>query len=137
MSEPPRQVPPGVTLPELIRRERVRLGWSQRVLAKQLRVSHGAVAQWETGDTKPKLVNVLEMFSLFGIAADQLTAPGSPYFGQIVDDAEELALLNFWRRLRSEDRRVVLRLLSGTGLGFDPPHDVPPKPSRKRRDVAN
>lgn len=122
-------------LSELIVEERNKRGWSQRELARHLRVSPSAVAQWEGEDTKPKLKHALEMFRIFEIALDELTKPGSPYFGQIVDDAEELALLSLWRRLEANDRGVVLRLLRGAGLDPAVPNDAAARRSGKKGDV--
>ena len=88
-----------------------------RDLGRFLDVSHGAVAQWESGATKPTIVNLLDMFMLFGISASELKSAGSPFAGQLVDDAEELALLGVWRRLEPQDRAIMLRLLTGRGFG--------------------
>ena len=44
---------------------------------------HGAVAQWESGATKPTIVNLLDMFMLFGISASELKSTGSPFAGQL------------------------------------------------------
>ena len=121
-------------LPELIRHERRAKGWSMRDLARFLDVSHGAVAQWESGATKPTIVNLLDMFMLFGISASELKSAGSPFAGQLVDDAQELALLGVWRRLEPQDRAIMLRLLTGRGFGAVLPKNVAPEKSRKKNN---
>src|SRR4051812_38311117 len=100
---------------ELIRVERNKRGWSQRALAKALGISGGAVAQWELGTSRPTLARVIDICSVFGISATSFLAPGSPYAGQIVEDADELALLTLWRRLAADERRFMLKLLRRSG----------------------
>lgn len=120
-------------LKQLIKSERARLGLTQRALAKALGVSPGAVAQWELGDAKPTLARVMDMCTVFGIAPSSFVGPGGPYAGQLVEDADELSLLMLWRRLKADDRSVVLRLLRGAGLHPDP--DMP-QDTRKPQHIG-
>lgn len=133
--------PAGMRIGDLIRTERARLRWTQRALAKQLGVSPGAVAQWETGDTRPTLANAINFCALAAIDASVLFGPGGDYAGQLVEDPDELALITAWRTLPAEDRAGVLRLIRNAGAGSAMPvgaQIVPlesvrrnPKPSRK------
>ena len=115
---------------DLIRSERNKKGWSQRALAKALGISGGAVAQWELGTSRPSLARVIDICAVFGISAQSFLSPGSPYYGQIVEDAEELALLTLWRRLAPSERRFMLKLLQNSGLPTNGDGDVP-EPERK------
>jgi transcriptional regulator with XRE-family HTH domain len=100
-----------VDLGTLIRSERQRRGWTLRTLAKALNVSHGAVAQWESGTSTPGFARLVDICSVFGLSLETFLGPGSPYAGQIVQDAEELALLTAYRQLSRDERDVVLRML--------------------------
>lgn len=100
-----------VDLGTLIRSERQRRGWTLRTLAKALGVSHGAVAQWESGTTTPGFARLIDICNVFGLSVETFLGPGSPYAGQIVQDAEELALLTAYRQLSRDERDVVLRML--------------------------
>lgn len=101
----------GMDLPSLIRFERARKGWSQRALARILGVSHGLVAQWENGATKPSHDKVADLLGVFGISHKSLSEPGSPFTGQYVTDVQELLLLTLWRRLEPDDQSALLRLI--------------------------
>ena len=100
-----------VDLGTLIRSERQRRGWTLRTLAKALNVSHGAVAQWESGATVPGFARLVDLCAVFGLSIDTFLGPGSPYGGQLVQDAEEMALLTAYRQLSRDERDVVLRML--------------------------
>lgn len=113
---------------DLIRTERTRRGWNQRLLAKSLGVTPGAVAQWELGSTRPKLARLIDICTLFGISAQSFLEPGSPYFGQIVEDQDEIALLALWRKTDPTQRKTIMRILRTVGSVGDA--DAP-KPSRE------
>ena len=120
---------------DLIRAERTKRGWSQRTLAKALEVSPGAVAQWELHSTRPTLGRVIDICNVFGISAQSFLAPGSPYHAQIVEDADELALLTMWRRLQSAERTFLLRLLRNAGFSVEGDGDEP-QPPRESAEVG-
>jgi len=46
-------------------------GWSQSLLARQLKVSHTAVGMWETGKRLPMVDAVAKIEALTGISATQ------------------------------------------------------------------
>ncbi|MBN2047765.1 MAG: helix-turn-helix transcriptional regulator [Anaerolineaceae bacterium] len=54
---------------------RLRRGWTQRQLARQLAVSHQAVSKWEKGAAAPDLDTLMSMARLFGVSVDQLLRP--------------------------------------------------------------
>lgn len=98
---------------------RERLGWSQRDLAKAVRVSPGAVGQWETDAVRPKLPNLLDMAVLFQTSIGPLLGPGGDYPGELVEDEEELLVLNAWRRLTHEHRQVLRVMLQNAVTAQD------------------
>jgi len=100
-------------LSDLIRTERNKKSWTQRVLAKSVGVSPSAVAQWELGSTRPTPANLIDLCNLFGISAQSFFAPGAPYHGHVVQDPEEFALLADWRRLSPPERTLFRRMLKG------------------------
>jgi transcriptional regulator with XRE-family HTH domain len=115
---------------DLIRTERTKRGWSQRALAKALGISGSAIAQWELKTTRPSLARLIDICAVFGISAQSFLAPGSPYYGQIVEDPDEIALLTLWRRLQPTERRFMLKMLRSAGLGAEGDGDDP-EPARE------
>ena len=59
-------------LADRIRAARTERGWGQRKLAEKLRVSASAVAQWETGTTKPSIMNRGKLASELGLSLSEL-----------------------------------------------------------------
>lgn len=121
-------------LAEFIATQRKKRGWSQQALANAIGVSKGLVGQWEARYSEPPLPRILDLCAAFGISAESVIGPGGPLHGQIVQDAEELALLRLWRRLKPDDRDLVLRMLRGAGLPVGEQSDEP-DPPRKRANV--
>lgn len=50
-------------------------GYTQEESAKRLKVSKGAVGQWEAGFCKPKTARLIEIASLYGCTVDELLKP--------------------------------------------------------------
>jgi len=96
---------------DLIRSKRKAARLSQRALADILQLSRSAVAQWEGGDTVPKAENMVILKALLNINDVVEPSPSAPYGGQLVDDPDELAWLNFWRSMTDERRMMVTELL--------------------------
>ena len=92
---------------DLIRARRRDAGLSQRGLAAALGLTASAIAHWELGNTTPTHGNMQALRRLIGLAGDLGVSPSAPYTGQIVEDADELALLGFWRSL-SAGKRLAL-----------------------------
>lgn len=121
-------------LASLIKSERERRGWSQRVLAKALGVSHGLVAQWENGDLKPPVARIMDLCNVFGLSAQSFLEGDGPYAGQIVTDPDEIALVLMWRRIPIGSRDLAMRMLSSAiALPSVPDVNVTKAP-RKRHD---
>ena len=96
---------------ELIKLKRKEQRITQRVLASELGVAHSAVAQWELGVTLPTSANMAALKVILGIGGTVQSSAGSPYEGELVDDPDELAWLNFWRSLTRERKVMVTDLL--------------------------
>jgi DNA-binding XRE family transcriptional regulator len=60
------------TFGPLIRTGRANLGWTQRQLAKELELTSGAIAQWESGDVVPSLRHRIILCKLMGIPCRQI-----------------------------------------------------------------
>jgi len=58
--------------PDLLRDERVQLGWSQARLARLLGVSIRTVCRWEQGQSVPRSYYQRRLLTLFGKTAQQL-----------------------------------------------------------------
>jgi transcriptional regulator with XRE-family HTH domain len=119
---------------DVIRTERLRLGMSQRDLAKRLGKSPGAIGQWENGSTRPTLAHFIEACGVFGISVRGFIGPDSPYRGELVEDADELALIETWRNLSPAARPVVLQMLRNARPVVVEGDE--PKPPRKQKDAG-
>lgn len=106
-------------LNDVIRMLRAQRKLTQRALAAEIGVTHGAVAQWERGDTVPTVENLRAMSRVLGFSLKGPAMPGAPYRGEFVDDADELALLGFWRGLSEKQRGVMLGVLKTVALAGD------------------
>ncbi|NHN93805.1 helix-turn-helix domain-containing protein [Acetobacter sicerae] len=96
---------------DIIRTARNKAGLSQRALAKILKVSAGAVGQWETDLTLPTQENWAALRAVLSIQDKLDPSDSSPFGGQVIEDPDELALLRFWRSLTDEKKRAVIDLL--------------------------
>lgn len=75
--------------PDELRRERVRVGWSQGELASRLGVSQPTVSTWENGTSEPRSQNLAALSRLLDIqgtgsteGAQQAEAPTTSPFGE-------------------------------------------------------
>ena len=59
-------------LADKIIRLRKKNGWSQEELAEKMKVSRQAVSKWESAQTTPDLVKILQLGNLFGVTTDYL-----------------------------------------------------------------
>ena len=68
-------------LPEKLRQSRLKMGLSQRVVAKQLCVSPSIISSYETGERTPSVENLLALSSLYRCSTDQLLGrePAAPW----------------------------------------------------------
>lgn len=91
-----------------IKKARALKGWSQRELARRMKVAASAVAQWENGDTKPKVKNRTDLSKLLGIPFIHLM----PEIVRATDVTEEdQELLGLVQQLLALPRRVRTGLL--------------------------
>jgi transcriptional regulator with XRE-family HTH domain len=67
----------GMTIGETIQAARVKLGFTQRYVAKMLKVTPGAVNQWESGTTEPSITNRARLAILLNLRMSDLI-PGAP-----------------------------------------------------------
>lgn len=51
---------------------RKRAGFTQEEVARRLKLTTGAIAQWETGRCFPKRTRILEVARLYGCTVDEL-----------------------------------------------------------------
>jgi len=109
---------------------------SQRDVARELKVSNSAVAQWELGDTKPTHDNILSFAIL--TKADVAWLLGITENAD-TDDAELAALVAHWHRLPTDRRKMVLRMVM-TASDNDAPvkggGNANPPTQPKGRDAA-
>lgn len=84
-------------------------------MAAELGVSRSHLASIESGHDLPGRDTLFALAAFFGIGADELQAggvpPGAPDTGEVVKDADELALLGFWRTLNKSERVLMLKML--------------------------
>jgi transcriptional regulator with XRE-family HTH domain len=102
-----------VTLPDLIRSSRKRLGLTQVQLAKELGLSKGAVAQWETGETEPSVDNMAKLRDRLKIDRASEAAAGSPNGYQFVEEPEKIAWLTLFDLMSDTERLIVARMIRG------------------------
>lgn len=115
---------------DLIRTERTRVGLSQRALAKLLRLSPGAIAQWETGTTRPSFSNFIDACAIFGISVRGFIGDGGPYQGRFVDDPDTLAVVDLFESLQPTERPFLLRMLRNARGGIVIEGDKPKNPRK-------
>ena len=102
---------PRMELKDIIRSARKQRKLSQAALADIIGVNKSAVAQWETGLTRPNKESMAALRSVLALS-EQISPIGSaPYAGELVENIDELALLRFWRSLSPEKKRAVAELL--------------------------
>lgn len=100
---------------DLIRQKRDSKGISQRALAKLVRVTPGAVAQWELNQTRPTEQNMAALKILLDFDAGPAEpAPGAPYRGKLIDDPDLLAWINFLEDIPKDERMVLAKHIMGS-----------------------
>lgn len=100
--------PVTMEISEKIKKAREGKGWSQRDLADKMGVSNSAVAQWELGQTVPKMANRHDLSVKLGIPfidlLPELTVAGKAS----EEDREILMLVQQLLELPRRVRRVLL-----------------------------
>lgn len=108
---------PNMTLAERLKTLRTDRRLIQAVAADAIGIARSTLAGYEAGHDKPGRETLAAIASYYGVSLDYLqrgidTAPGGPCGGDLVKDADELALLRFWRSLSRDERRMMLRMLN-------------------------
>lgn len=83
-------------------------GWTQKTLGTALGVDQSAIAQWETGRTRPSGRSLERLALVLGLPAEVLLGQASDGSGKLHPDALELAYLA--DRMDDRTRRALLSL---------------------------
>lgn len=99
----------------------------QEDVAAAVGISRSHLAGLEKRHDKPGRETAMALAAFYGVTVDYLIngegeAPRPPQSRQFVDDADELALLAFWRSLSIDQRRLMLQMLRGA-TGRSTPND--------------
>lgn len=95
-----------------IRRLREERGMTQEQLASRLGVTRTAVTQWESESTHPRMGSLEAMAALFGVRKSDIVDDVS--YGVVpLPTADEMLLLDAFRRLDPAQRRTVLDVARG------------------------
>ena len=91
-----------------IRTARAKLGLGQRALANKLGVSPSAVAQWESGVTKPSLTNRGKLASELGIKFSELLPEASAIGALTVTEPATVLIVQRLLELPQQIREALL-----------------------------
>ncbi|MCH1625184.1 helix-turn-helix domain-containing protein [Fredinandcohnia quinoae] len=61
-----------ITLAKNIKFYREKNGWTQEELSGHLNISRSNISKWESGDTTPSIIDLLQLSNLFQVTLDQL-----------------------------------------------------------------
>ena len=94
---------------------RKRLGLTQAALAAEIGVARSTIASIENGTDLPGRETLTAFADFFQVPLDQLrvrsVSPRLPRSGEIIEDLDELAVLNLWRRLTPEQRDLFKHMI--------------------------
>ena len=128
--------------PKRLARLRYAVGMSQAKVAKALGIAPPSVAQWETGRSRPGIDRLPQLATLYNVSLEELCGADFPlvaaeraaeraeldaFYGPDTDlpvpeafkfakDADEAALLGFWRGFNKPNQKMLLHFLAS---GFD------------------
>lgn len=104
-------------LKDVIKALRLKKGYSQAQLARNIGVTQGAVSQWELGITYPKTDQMQALAGAFSMSLDELlgrtatavsaTSPGIPGLSP-----EEVILVERYRAASPERQNIIMEILS-------------------------
>jgi transcriptional regulator with XRE-family HTH domain len=107
-----------------IRKARKAKGYSQSEMARRLRITRSAVANWECGAKLPSSARLQALAMLTDVSFEWLaTGRGSPTLMQdwtlaadvdIIDEPDERKLLNAYRNSTKPMRRRILEFVAST-----------------------
>src|SRR5580700_5806758 len=114
----PRKSPNVELFPVRLRSIRVRRGWNQEDLARELGVSKGSIGNWEGGKNMPTPPGLSKLAELLGVSIDFLLGGASPgsTFG-IAPSGEEESLAS--AELRAKIHGYLDRVLDHFGGDLD------------------
>lgn len=101
-------------LSQIIRSARTRAGLTQRALAKRLKVSPGAVAQWETDVTKPSILNRVDLSGVLGIPFSDLIPEAADTARVASEDPQVIILVRKFESLPASFREAILMQVVAT-----------------------
>lgn len=104
------ETPAAGNLADQIRRQRHKIGISQRELATRLGVTAGAVGQWELGLKAPSMPRLVKLSKVLNVSLDMLLGTSGEAAAQDLPrspDTEDLLLIEEARRLDVDLRQVV------------------------------
>lgn len=106
---------PNPSLGSRVRALRKERGLTQATAAEDIGIARGTLASIETGSDLPGRETLAAIATYYGRSIDYLVdgqcASSAPSASQVIDDPNEIALINFWRGLTTEERKHMLRLL--------------------------
>lgn len=118
-----------------IRTARGKTDLSQRDVAKKLKVSPSAVAQWELGDTMPTIAKRVDLAQLLNIPFSELLPEAGKITEMAVKDPQVLAIIAQLQELPLPVREAILMQAAATAeaLRGPAPPGMPALESKKRR----
>ena len=92
----------------LIKRHRVRRGWSEYNLAEKADVPQSTISSWYRKDIVPSIASLQKICVAFGMTMSQFFA----FDGDSVPlTSEQLILLNQWSTLTPEQKKIILYII--------------------------
>ena len=113
--------------------------WSQRALANKMHVAPSAVAQWEGGNTAPRLQHRVDLAELLGIPFAQLLPEAEQPGELLLKDPETVVFVRQYLALPQPVREALLMQVLATAEMLanpaPPAAPAPPAPGKpvKRR----
>ncbi|EPK3183993.1 helix-turn-helix domain-containing protein [Enterobacter kobei] len=114
-----------LTIGERIRARRKELKFTQRTLAKALKISHVSVSQWERDDSEPTgknlfaLTKVLQCTPTWILFGDDSRTPEPPVFTDAPLDERQTELLDLFNALPESEQEALLGEMRGRVENFN------------------
>lgn len=93
---------------ELIKRHRIRRGWSEYCLAEQSGVPQSTISSWYRNDAFPSLPTLEKICNAFGMTLTQFFAIDGD---SLPLTKEQLLLLNQWSTLTSDQKQMIFYII--------------------------
>lgn len=114
-----------LTIGERIRARRKELKFTQRTLAKALKISHVSVSQWERDDSEPTgknlfaLTKVLQCTPTWILFGDDSRTPEPPVLTDTPLDERQTELLDLFNALPESEQEALLGEMRGRVENFN------------------